>query len=167
MAQRSLAFAVVAAATVLGNAPSWAQTDSWAVYRDDRGTRIEYPRHIFSIPRGRGEQGVGHVFATPDGRARIHMYSIPNANALSPAAFMRSHFPGDRSRLTYDRVARNFFAVSSRRGGMIAYLRCNFSRSAGGTLHCVDLRYPVAEKRAWDAVVTRISRSVRPLPSGS
>ena len=92
------------------------------------------------------------------------MYSIPNSNALSPAAFMRSQFPGQRSSLSYDREAHNFFAISRRRGPLIAYLRCNFSQNAGGTLHCVDLRYPASEKRAWDGIVTRISRSVRPLP---
>ena len=163
MDQRSLALVIFAAASALGNAPSWAQTGSWALYRDDRGTRIEYPRHIFSVARGRGENGVGRLFMTREGRARIHMYSIPNANALSPAAFMRSQFRGNRSSLAYDRVARNFFAVSWRRAGMIGYLRCNFSRNRGGALHCVDLRYPAAQKRAWDAIVTRISRSVRPL----
>ena len=76
---------------------------------------------------------------------------------------MRSHFPAPRSTLTYDRVARNFFALSTRREGMIVYLRCNFSSARGETLHCVDIRYPVNEKRDWDGVVTRISRSLRPL----
>jgi hypothetical protein len=138
--------------------------DRWVQYVDDRGTRIEYPRHIFSVPKGRGQNGVGHVFVTPDERARLHMYSIPNPKALSPADVMRREFPVSRSTLTYDRVARNFFALSTRRGTLIAYLRCNFSNVKGGTLHCVELRYPASEKRAWDATVTRISRSLRPLP---
>jgi hypothetical protein len=103
------------------------------------------------------------VFTTRDGRARLHVYSIPNSKALSPAGFMRSEFPASRSTLSYDRVTRNFFAISRRRAGMIVYMRCNFSDNAGGTLHCVDLRYPAREKRAWDGVVTRISRSLRPL----
>jgi hypothetical protein len=30
-------------------------------------------------------------------------------------------------------------------------------------IHCIDLRYPVGQKRAWDGVVTRISLSLRPL----
>jgi hypothetical protein len=34
---------------------------------------------------------------------------------------------------------------------------------ARGAIHCLDLVYPQAEKRAWDGVVTRISRSLRPL----
>jgi hypothetical protein len=94
------------------------------------------------------------------------MYSIANVNAHSPAAYM-ARFPAPRSSLTYDRVARNFFAISTRRNGMILYARCNFSRVRSGTLHCVDLQYPAAEKRSWDYIVTRISRSVRPLPNAS
>jgi hypothetical protein len=155
---------VVATALLFAcTAPSLAQS-VWRTYTDARGTRIEYPADVFSVPKGRGQGGVGHVFTTRDGRARLHMYSAPNARALSPAAFMRSEFPAPRSSLTYDRVARNFFAISSRRGGLIAYLRCNFSSNAGGSLHCVELRYPIREKQAWDGIVTRISRSVRPLP---
>jgi len=171
MGRRPHALFLVAAASalaggVLAHAPAsaQAQSHSWTAYRDERGTRVDYPRDIFSVARGRGEGGVGHVFESGDGRARMHVYSIPNTNALSPAQFLRSRFPTSRSALSYDRVARNFFAVSSRRGDTIVYLRCNFSGSAGGTLHCVDLRYPAREKRAWDGVVTRISRSLRPLP---
>jgi hypothetical protein len=67
--------------------------------------------------------------------------------------------------LNYDRVARNFFAVSTNRNGTVLYRRCNFSRNQGGTMHCIDLAYPLREKRAWDAPVTRISRSLRPLYS--
>ncbi len=68
-----------------------------------------------------------------------------------------------RSALDYERVTRSFFAISSTRQGLIFYSRCNFSTDAGGAIHCLDLVYPQAEKLAWDGVVTRISRSLRPL----
>lgn len=132
----------------------------WSRFTDSRGTSIEYPADIFATPE-RAE--IGKAYVSRGGRARIHMYSMPNPKALTPAEFMRTRFPGPRSMLTYDRVARNFFAISTRRQGMIVYMRCNFSRYQGGTLHCVDIRYPQIEKEAWDDVVTRISRSVRPL----
>ena len=35
----------------------------------------------------------------------------------------------------------------------------------GGLIHCVDLRYPRGEKRAWDAIVTRISLGLGPRDS--
>jgi len=152
-----------AAFLVVGCASSIAQ-QRWVEYTDARGTRVEYPQDLFSVRKG--AEGGGPVLMSRDGRARLHMFSMDNPKALAPNEFMRSHFPASRSTLTYDRVARNFFALSTRRDGMIVYLRCNFSSARGGTLHCVDIRYPASEKRAWDEIVTRISRSVRPLPSG-
>jgi hypothetical protein len=47
----------------------------------------------------------------------------------------------------------------------ILYSRCNFSGGARGVIHCFDMKYPQEEKRSWDAVVTRISLSLRPLES--
>jgi hypothetical protein len=155
---------VCAAASLLGSSLTALGQGRWATYTDQRGTRVQYPADIFSVSKSEGEGSDGEIFTTRDGRARLHMYSMRNSKALSPAAFMRSEFPARRSSLTYDRVAQNFFAISTRRGSLIVYLRCNFSAVAGGTLHCVELRYPAAEKQAWDAVVTRVSRSVRPLP---
>lgn len=161
MLNRTFAVALIVAS---GWAAPLSAQERWAEYTDARGTRIEYPQDVFSE---RIEvEGGGQAFATRDGRARLHLFSMENPKRQSPREFMRSYFPASRSTLTYDRVARNFFAVSTRREGMIVYLRCNFSSARGGTLHCADIRYPINEKRDWDAIVTRISRSVRPLPSG-
>jgi hypothetical protein len=49
------------------------------------------------------------------------------------------------------------------RDDTIYYSRCNFSRFGTPAIHCVDLVYPAREERAWDAIVTRISLSLRPL----
>jgi hypothetical protein len=43
------------------------------------------------------------------------------------------------------------------------YSRCNFSTRVRRAIHRFDLTYPQVEKRARDAVVTRISLSLRPL----
>ena len=65
--------------------------------------------------------------------------------------------------MDYQRVTPSFFAISGTYQGAIYYSRCNFSSNAGGAVHCFDLKYPKREKRAWDDIVTRISRSLRPL----
>jgi hypothetical protein len=140
-----------------------ASSGRWSVYADSKGTRIPYPADVFSVDRGRGENGAGQVFATRDGRAHIHMFSLPNPKGETPASYLRKTFRAQRSILTYDHVTPKFFAISMRQKGLIGYMRCNFSSNAGGTLHCVDLRYPEREKLAWDGIVTRISHSVRPL----
>jgi hypothetical protein len=65
--------------------------------------------------------------------------------------------------IQYRRVTPSFFAISAEREGTIYYSRCNFSGLRGQTIHCFDLVYPQPEKQAWDAIVTRISLSLRPL----
>ena len=130
----------------------------WTIFGNDRGTTVQYPRDLFPTEAGQGNPG-GQVFSTVDGRARLHIFALRNERNESPARFLRRAFTENRQRLTYDRVAGNFFAVSAPDKGRILYRRCNFS---GDIIHCVDIQYPRSEKRAWDGVVTRISLSLRP-----
>jgi hypothetical protein len=57
------------------------------------------------------------------------------------------------------RVASNFFVVSEPNKGKALYRRCNF---VGQMIHCFDIRYPMSQKRAYDDVVTHMSRSLMP-----
>jgi hypothetical protein len=123
------------------------------------GTHVQFPASIFA-PAGKPERGSGQRFERADGRASLSIYSRPNDTGDNPATYLRHNLRTDRSELDYSRVARSFFAISSEREGVILYSRCNFARRA---IHCFDLTYPQEEKRAWDAVVTRISLSLRPL----
>jgi hypothetical protein len=128
----------------------------------DFGTSIEYPASILS-PVGKPERGVGQRFERADGRAVLSVYSRPNDAGDNPRTYLRHNLRMERSALDYVRIARSFFAISSEGEGVILYSRCNFSGGARGAIHCFDLIYPEQEKRAWDAVVTRISLSLRPL----
>jgi hypothetical protein len=159
-------FAVFSIALAFAGFPQQASAQSgWTAYTDAAGTRVEYPANVFSRESGRPEIGTGKRFSTADGRAHLSIYTLPNSRGQSPASYLKQNMKGPRSALNYDRVARNFFAVSTNRNGTVLYRRCNFSRNRGGTMHCIDLAYPQSEKRAWDAPVTRISRSLRPLYS--
>jgi hypothetical protein len=91
----------------------------------------------------------------------LTVYTRENEAGDTPASYLKNNLRTGRSALDYERVTRTFFAISSVRQGLIFYSRCNFSADAA--IHCFDLVYPQQEKRAWDAVVTRISRSLRPL----
>ena len=130
----------------------------------DFGTSIQYPASIFT-PAGQPETGLGQRFERDDGRAVLSIYARPNEAGESPKTYLRNNLRVERSALDYVRIARSFFAISSERDGVILYSRCNFSGGARGVIHCFDLKYPQQEKRAWDAVVTRISLSLRPLES--
>jgi hypothetical protein len=130
----------------------------------DFGTSIQYPASIFA-PAGKPEKGLGQRFERADGRAVLSIYSRPNDAGENPATYLRHNLRMERSALDYVRITRSFFAISSERDGVILYSRCNFSGGARGVIHCFDLKYPQQEKRSWDAVVTRISLSLRPLES--
>ncbi len=115
-----------------------------------------------SEPLSNGK-GIGQRFKRADGRADLSVYSLPNEAGETPATYLRHNLRMDRSVLDYTRIARSFFAISSEREGVILYSRCNFSKRGRGAIHCFDLVYPQEAKRSWDAVVTRISLSLRPL----
>jgi hypothetical protein len=125
----------------------------------ESGLRVQYPSGIFSVSEGKAERGIGQRLRTADGRSLLAIYSRRNEGADSPRSYLRKNLKTSRSALTYERVTPSFFAIATRQDGSIFYSRCNFSTA----IHCIDLVYPETEKRAWDGIVTRISRSLRPL----
>jgi hypothetical protein len=125
------------------------------------GTKVDYPARVF-VPAGEPEKGVGQRFNSTDGRASLSVYSRDNEAGDTPASYLRNNLRVGRSALDYERITRTFFAISLERDGLIYYSRCNFSGKTRGAIHCFDLVYPQEEKRSWDAVVTRISLSLRP-----
>ena len=131
----------------------------------ESGTRIDYPAAIFA-PAGAAEKGVGERFESRDGRAVLSIYSQENAEGDSPLDYLRKNLRIDPAGLEYRRITSSFFAISMERDGLIYYSRCNFSGAAAGITHCFDLVYPQEQKRAWDAVVTRISLSLQPKERG-
>jgi hypothetical protein len=165
----SSCLAVLLLAGIAGVQPLNAQSggserddaDAWTTFSVPQfGTRVAYPASLFTVSEGRTEMGTGQRFRTSDGRAVLSVYSRANAAGETPMSYLRNNLRRPRSNLDYRRVAPSFFAISEETKDKIYYSRCNFSKTA---IHCFDLVYPTREKRTWDAVVTRISRSLRPL----
>jgi hypothetical protein len=146
-----------------GHAQEGKGTLGWAVFSiPQSGTRVDYPANIFSISEGKSENGIRQRFRTSDGRASLSIYSTANDAGETPASYLRTNLRRPRSALDYERVTSSFFAISEETEETIYYSRCNFSNN-NRTIHCFDLIYPFREERAWDPIVTRISRSLRPL----
>jgi hypothetical protein len=119
---------------------------------------LDYPKSIFSSVIGPAKRGVGQRFASKDGRAVLSVYSLQNPEGDSPSSFIRKNMRTDLGRIEYQRVTSRFLALSTRSGGRIFYTRCNFGRTRA--IHCFEVAYPEEEKKAWDAVVTRMSHSL-------
>jgi hypothetical protein len=143
-----------------------AGSQEWTTFVEPNlGTRLELPSEIFAVHEGPSSKGIGQEYTTGDGRAALAVYSQHNLRHETPRTYLRRNYRPGGVELDYVRVTRAFFAISGIKEGAIYYSRCNFSRRSR-TIHCFDLKYPAHEKRAWDDIVTRISRSLAPLERG-
>ena len=139
----------------------------WSVFVESQyGTRLDVPSAVFATPDGPANRGIGRQFKTPDGRASLAVYSQRNDARDTPASYLRKNLQSPRTALDYERVTGEFFAIAAVMGDSIYYSRCNFSHNAGRAIHCFDLKYPAQDRQSWDGIVTRMSRSLRPLQGG-
>lgn len=121
----------------------------------ETGTIVEFPSSVFSQQAGHPPEGYGQRFQTDDHRANLTIQASANETNDSPAAFLAKMHPPQG--IQYKRVTPHFFAVSSYKGDLVWYDRCNFSK---GFIHCVLINYPAREERSWDDIITRISLSL-------
>jgi hypothetical protein len=128
----------------------------WSELANRRGATVDFPGGLFTREVAFDSSRLS--FSTSEGTSRFELFSLENSRRETPSQFAK-HADNGRERLTYKRITSNFIAASTIKEGRILYRRCNFSR---GMIHCVDIRYPTAQKRAWDGIVTRISLSLRP-----
>ena len=123
---------------------------------------MDLPSAVFATADGAAYRGVGRQFKTADGRAALAVYSQRNSQRDTPASYLRKNFSFPRSgrdlRADHPRFLRGLGSAGTDK---IFYSRCNVS-AIGGTLYCFDMQFPAAERAAWDAIVTRMSRSLRP-----
>ena len=139
----------------------------WTVFLELKyGTRLDIPGAVFATPDGPSSRGVGRQFKRPDGRATLAVYSQRNGARDTPVNYLRKNLQSPRADLDYERVTPEFFAIAAVMGDSIYYSRCNFPHNASRAIHCFDLKYPAQEKQSWDDIVTRMSRSLRPLLGG-
>jgi hypothetical protein len=133
----------------------------WRVFTTEAGTRVDVPAGIFTTPSGPSPRGEGIEVRSADERASLVIYVERNEDGVSPAEFVRSQLRVPAETLDYRRITDRFFAISGYHADLVYYSRCNFPSGRAGALHCISLSYPRAEEKAWDAIVTRISLSLR------
>jgi hypothetical protein len=148
-----------AAAQAAAPIPTTTASD-WTTYNNARfGTLVDYPADLFSERDPAPTNNDGRTFRSRDGRARLSVYGAHNVEADTPQAYFDKYV--DAVPLSFRRVTGQFYALSGRRGEEIYYQRCNFVGRDDGSIHCVEISYPQAEKAVFDPIVERISRSLR------
>jgi hypothetical protein len=152
-AERLIALFIFCLVPAIGRAES-AQWQKYVV--PSTGASVDVPINIFAEDVRVPDGGIGKRFFTRDHRADLTVQSVPNPGNDSPAQFLAKRGPPPG--IQYKRVTPRFFAVSSIRNGRTWYNRCN---RGNDYMNCVLINYPAAEERNWDAVVTRISLSLR------
>jgi hypothetical protein len=137
--------------------PKWA-----ALNEQNLGTTVDMPKAVFAMADGHAHKNVGRKYKTADGRAKVAVWTQPNAKRDTPEGYLRKTFKIPHATVDYQRATHEFAVVSGAYGNKAYYIRCNLSRS--GNFHCFDLAFPVREKKSWEPVVTRMSHSLRALP---
>ena len=136
----------------------FAAANDWATYRDaERGCHISYPRNLFT----RDDRVGGGVarFTGPNEQTFFRVMEADNHGKLSLEALRRKYFsenvPG---KIIYERRTKDFLVFSGYRKQRVFYARVELSPDKR-TMCIFEITYPRVQKRAFDAVVTRMSHS--------
>jgi hypothetical protein len=145
---------------LLALAPAASAQMRWATYANARfGTTADYPADLFVRRDPEPENGDGVRMHTADGRATLTISGHYNSENDTPQRYYETIV--DKTGVTYRHITRTFYVASGQRGGDIVYERCNFRPGDRATVDCFEITYPAREKKSWDAIVTRIGRSLR------
>jgi serine/threonine-protein kinase len=93
-------------------------------------------------------------YSSPDGTASLSLYASGADRRTGPPSLAK-----DDERITYKRVTPRFIAVSGFKGDRIFYRKSNLA-CRGTRWHNIELEYNAADKRKFDALVTRVAHGM-------
>ena len=137
-------------------APNLARAETWAVYSEDN-CRVTYASSIFH--RGGTDEENYRRFSGPNEDIYFRTIGLPNEEQLTPAEIRAEYLEKKGSAdLVYERTKKDFLVLSGYRGKNIFYTKVAISPD-NETICVLHITYPRKAKRAFDAIVTRMSRS--------
>lgn len=123
------------------------------VRADFNGGIIPHDWRAVPPPQGVNARG----FVSPDGNSKIVLYAKPaNRPVAAQLRRLRSVHGGE---ITYERAGRSWIVVSGFVGNRIFYRKAILA-CGGRAWHYLEFEYPAAQKRAFDAFVTRSSAAL-------
>lgn len=146
-------------------APKHRQTaeEAWITYKNARfGYSIYYPSGLFTAGQP-PENGGGMTFTSRDGRAKIVVFGVNNAEKLSVRDYRRVLLDefGGYDKLDYSPIGQTWFVLSGYRGENIYYQKVMFS-CAGGVISVLSMTFPTAEKPFYESLVELIEDNFKP-----
>jgi hypothetical protein len=138
-----------------------ARAEDWAVYQDEQhGCRLEYASSLFT--QGRVDPDKFLRFTGPNKNIYFRVRGLSNEKNWTPerirAEYIKSRGTAD---VVYERTKEGFLVLSGIRDGNIFYTKVALS-SDNRTICVLYISYPRKDKRAFDAIVTRMSHSFGP-----
>lgn len=113
------------------------------------------PQDWRAVPPPQGVNARG--FISPDGSSKIVFYAKPATRPVTAQlARLRTVRGGN---ITYQRAGRSWIVVSGFLGNRIFYRKAILA-CGGRAWHYLEFEYPAAQKRAFDAFVTRSSAAL-------
>ncbi|NJL08205.1 MAG: hypothetical protein HC900_08010 [Methylacidiphilales bacterium] len=155
--------ALCGALALLLGGPAAAQqpAEQWITYKNPRfGTTADVPRHLLPRQLPDPVNGDGRRWSSTDGRATLAVFGSFNALELTPERYVEDIHADLLAHADYRRTTATWFVISGTKDDVVFYNRCNFTPDLH-VQHCIALSYPASDARAWDAAVTRISKSLR------
>lgn len=157
LSRRSVCLALAGFGALLQR-PAFAQ--GWRTYSNPRfGTTIEYPDQF--RPGRPPQNGAGLAFTNADG-ATFSIYGSHNSldhDLKGLEAFIRENRTAGEQ-ITYEARGANWFVIAGTRGNTTFYERHLLSHG-GKIVNGFVMQYPASRRTAYDAIVTRMSRSFR------
>lgn len=138
--------------------PTSGNAATWAVYQDDtEKCRLDYASSVFTL--GKKDAEDFKRFSGPIKDIYFRVAGLTNDEGLSPREIRAEYIKNrGKTEIVYERTKTDFLVLSGVRDRKIFYSKIAVSPNNENicVLHIV---YPQKDKRAFDAIVTRMSRS--------
>ncbi len=137
--------------------PIAAVAESWEVYQDEaHGCTLEYASGMFT--EDAVDKDKFQRFSGPNKHTYFRVKGLPNQENWTPEQIRAEYIKERGADVVYERTKSDFLVLSGIRDGNIFYTRVALSPD-NETICVLDISYPSKKKRAFDALVTRMSRS--------
>lgn len=133
----------------------------WKRYDNPRfGTVILVPSGF--VAEAPSVNGDGASFVSADGRARIAVYAsrAPSVVTVDFVAYREWLAAEVGIAISYRAHGRGWFVISGRKGKDITYIKVVSGCTDSSVAHHVRISYPADEKQKYDAIVSRVARSL-------